>query len=219
MVAYSYDGVLGEGKIEKQHYWHLERLSRSAFDRGSYDAADEYLQRALKINERLGDEVFQLSTLNNLAATFGQKGDTNRAAKFLELAAPLATSYINEPTFPVDLIIDRSGTNAKPVIVERRRVEIPADPDALKGESTDARWIRRVHIPVKFSREFDENPDAVLGEGSDNDGRHRQLVRELRSSSSCTELRRPRRDRIFLVHSVCMRKSVILKAPFVTWNA
>jgi tetratricopeptide (TPR) repeat protein len=161
-LAYAQDGVLGEGEAEKRHVWLLERLGRQAIDRKQYDAADEYLQRALKIAGSLKDEMFQLSVLNNLIATFGQKGDLERTTKFLEVAAPICDSYIHEPTFPVDIIMEDSGPDGRPVAVERIRVDPERDQKSSPEESTGSRWIRRAHVPVRFSKEFDANPDEVL---------------------------------------------------------
>ena len=129
-LAYAQDGVLGEGEAEKRHVWLLERLGRQAIDRKQYDAADEYLRRALKIAESLNDDMFRLSVLNNLILTFGQSGDLERAKNYLELAAPIVESYMKEPTFPVDLIMEDSGPDGRSVIVERRRVDLERDKDS-----------------------------------------------------------------------------------------
>jgi tetratricopeptide (TPR) repeat protein len=160
-LAYAQDGVLGDGEAEKQHCRLLEQLGRRAIDRSKFEAAEEYLQRALRINEVLGDELFQLSTLNNLAVTFGQRGDVDRATKYLELAVPLVNSYMKAPTFPVDLIMEYSGPDGPPVVVGRRRVEPQTDRGG-SDDDTGSRWTRRVQVPVRFSKEFEENPDEVL---------------------------------------------------------
>jgi tetratricopeptide (TPR) repeat protein len=162
-LAYAQDGVLGDGEAEKQHVWLLERLARQAIDRRQYDVADEYLQRALKIAENLKDDMFRLSVRNNLIVTFGQKGDLERAKKYLELAAPICNSYINEATFPVDLIMEDSGPDGRPVVVERRRVDPQRDQESSHEKTTGSRWIRRAHVPVRLSKEFDEHPEEVLG--------------------------------------------------------
>ena len=160
--AYAQDGVLGDGEAEKQHVWLLERLGRQALDRLQFETAERYLQRALKTAEELTDDMFRLSTLNNLIATFGQKGDVDRVTKYLELALPIVNSYINEPTFPVDLLIEDSGPDGRPVVVERRRIDLEPDQEWSHEEAKGSRWIRRAHVPVRFSKEFDEHPDEVL---------------------------------------------------------
>lgn len=161
-LAYAQDGVLGDGEVAKQHFWLLERSGRLAMNRDRFDEAEDCLQRAMEINKDLGDEIFQLSTLNNLAATFGEKGDVARATQYLESALPLVDSYLKEPTFPVDLIIERSDPDGRPVVVERRRADPQKDQGVSDDISTGARWIRRAHVPVKFSKEFDASPDKVL---------------------------------------------------------
>jgi tetratricopeptide (TPR) repeat protein len=166
-LAYAQNGVLGQGAGEKQHVWMLERLGRLAIDRREYKIAEEYLQRALKITESLPDEMFRLSTINNLIVAFGQRGDLERSLKYLEMAAPICNSYMSESTFAVDVIMEKSGPDGSPAVVGHRRVEAQDKPQQDQSEADDSntgssRWIRRVHIPVKFSREFDANPEEVI---------------------------------------------------------
>src|SRR6266404_2966020 len=161
-LAYAQDAVLGEGEVAKQHFGLLERSGRQAMDRGRFDEAEDCFQRALKINQELGDDMFQLSTLNNLAGAFANRGDAERATKYLELALPLVNSYINEPTFLVDLIIEDSGPDGHPVIVGRQRVDPEEAQRGSDDERTPLHRIRRVQVPAKFSKEFDVNPDDVL---------------------------------------------------------
>jgi len=94
--------------------------------------------------------------------TFGQGGDLERAKRYLEMAAPICNSYINEPTFPVDLIMEDSGPDGLSVIVERRRVNLECDQNGPQEEVSGSRWVRRAHVPVRFSKEFDAHPDEVL---------------------------------------------------------
>lgn len=58
-LAYAQDGVLGDGEAEKQHCRLLEQLGRRAIDRSKFEAAEEYLDRALKIAEDLTDDMFR----------------------------------------------------------------------------------------------------------------------------------------------------------------
>lgn len=162
-LAYAQDGVLGKGEVAKLHFWLLERDGRTAMNRRRLDEAEDCMNRAMKINEELiGDEMFQLSTLNNLAAAFGQGGDVERATKYLELTAPIVSSYMQQPTFPVDLILENSGPDGRAVIVERRRVDPQKEHGSSDRASNGSQWIRRAHVPVKLSKEFDANPDEVL---------------------------------------------------------
>jgi tetratricopeptide (TPR) repeat protein len=162
-MAYAQDGVLGEGEAEKKHFWLLEREGRSAMNQGQFETAEGIFLRALKLNEALGDDLFQLSTLHNLAATCGGKGDVEGQKAYLEQASPLVNSYINEPKFAVDEVIGDGGSGGGRMVVRRTRVELQPDDIWSVNHDTGARGTRRVYVPLRLSKAFDENPDDVLG--------------------------------------------------------
>lgn len=58
--------------------------------------------------------------------------------------------------------MEPSGPDGRSVIVERRRVDPKKDQVRSEDEGSGSRWIRRAHVPVKFSEEFETNPDEVL---------------------------------------------------------
>ena len=143
-LAYAQNGVLGQGAGEKQHVWMLERLGRLAIDRREYKIAKTYLQRALKITESLPDEMFRLSTINNLIVAFGQRGDLERTLKYLEMAAPICNSYMSESTFAVDVIMEKSSPTVVQwwwaIAASRRRTNLRR----IKAKQTTATQAPRV---------------------------------------------------------------------------
>ena len=161
-MAYAQDGVLGNGEVAKQHFWLLERWDRLAINRGRLDEAEDCFQRAMEINKEVGDEMFQLSTLNNLAVAFGQAGNVaKRRPSTLNWQRPSSVRTLTNPPFRWTSSW-RTPVRTHVVVVERRRVDPQKDQRGSDEEGTGVRWVRRVHVPVKFSKEFDVSPEEVL---------------------------------------------------------
>ncbi len=140
--AYSQDGVLGAGEVEKEHSDLLDRLARAAESEEDFPAAQEFLLRALQIDKGLGDELRQIARLNDLGMVAGRQGNSEASDEYLEKARALVEGILAEDTFLVKLVVDEEG------------------PDRT---AANPRTIGSVAVPVRFSTEMDEDSQAVMG--------------------------------------------------------
>jgi len=139
--AYAQNGVLGEGEVEKEHFRLLENLARSAHRDGDLPSAEGFLLRALQISQDLGDDLNQIATLSNLGMIAGEQEDFVELEKCLEQARTLVETILSEKCFHVNLVVDAEG----------------ADSDSI-----NSRKVGSVDVPVRYSDEFDNDPDAVV---------------------------------------------------------
>jgi tetratricopeptide (TPR) repeat protein len=130
---------------ERPHLAHLtvlEWFARVASERGHLEQSVTHLKSALQACERFGDEIGQITTLNNLAASYGAAGATAEARNSLNQAKALVQSILDEPSFKVELRRDNDDETA-------RDAEENVAPEVLD-------------IPNRYSDQFDTNPEAVM---------------------------------------------------------
>lgn len=139
--TYGLDASLGQGFVERVHFKLIEELAKQEMKDGNFPAAEKLLFRELQISEDLSDDLYKIITLNNLGLIKYIQKDNLSSRTYLNHALTILDEIFLEDSFLVDLLVDEEGED---------------------GQVVTSRSIGKIDVPLRFSEEFDKEPNIVV---------------------------------------------------------